>query len=137
MASALTYTTAVKNAMQDAITTQAGTSAVIRIYDGSAPASANAALSSNTLLVTLACSSAFAAGASSGVLTANAISSGTAVATSTPTFFRILKSDLTTVIAQGTAGATASDLNLSGLSGGQIIIGGTVSISSLTLTNGN
>jgi hypothetical protein len=38
------------------------------------------------------------------------------------------------VVFQGTAGASGQELNLSGLSGGQIVAGGSVSVSSLTIT---
>jgi len=37
-------------------------------------------------------------------------------------------------VFQGTAGASGQELNLSGLSGGQIVAGGSVSVTSLTIT---
>jgi hypothetical protein len=135
---AFSYAVLVKNAMQDAIATYAGSAAKLRIYSGSVPATADASIGAAVLLAELTCATPFAAGSATGVLTAGTITQDSAAdATGTPSFFRLWKSDGTTVVAQGTAGASASDLNLSGLSGGQIIIGGTVSVSSLTLTNGN
>jgi len=53
-------------------------------------------------------------------------------ATITPTWFRALQSDGTTVVMDGTVGASGCNLNLTGLSGGQIISGGNVSVSTFT-----
>ena len=69
----VSFSTTTRNAMLDAITTAIGSSGLFRIYDGTPPASANAALSGNTLLAELALSATYAAAAASGVLTANAI----------------------------------------------------------------
>lgn len=127
--------TAVRNARLDAITTYAGTSAIVRIYDGTPPASANAALSSNTLLATLTCSSSLAPSASGGVLTLSTITQDSAAdATGTASFYRWLKSDATTVIKQGSVGTSGADLNLNTVS---IVIGGPVSVTSWTVTDGN
>jgi len=131
----ISISTACRNAKLDAITTYVGTSGLLRIYDGTPPASANAALSSNTLLATLPLSSTFAAGAAAGVLTASAITAdSSADATGTATFFRILKSDATTVVCQGTVGTAGADLILNTTS---IVITGAVTCSSLVLTEGN
>ena len=73
MASNLKYKASLKNSQLDAITSAVGTSGLIRIYSGTQPASPDAALSGNTQLAELACSSALAAAASGGVLTLNAI----------------------------------------------------------------
>lgn len=131
---ALTFTTAVKNARADAISTQVGSNGKIRIYSGTVPADANAALSSNTLLAELACSTTFAASASGGVLTVNTITQDTSAdATGTATFFRVLKSD-NTVILQGAVGTSGSELNLNTTS---ISAGAAVSITAFTLTEAN
>ena len=131
---AITYTTTVKNAKLDALTTACGTSPLLRIYDGTPPANAGTALSGNTLLASLAMSATPFPAASSGALTANAITSATASATGTASFFRILKSDATTVIAQGTVGTSGADLNLNSTA---ITSGGTVAVSSLVITSAN
>ena len=107
----------------------------LRIYSGTAPANADAALSANTLLAVATLGSPAFGAAASGVATANAITAdSSADATGVPTFFRLLASNGTTVVYQGTAGASGQELNLSSLSGGQIVAGGSVSITSLTIT---
>jgi len=132
---AVKFSTAVRNARLDAITTYAGTSPIVRIYSGTAPADANTALSGNTVLAELACSSSLAPAASGGVLTLSTITQdSSADATGTATFYRWLKSDATTVIQQGTVSTSGADLNLNTTS---IVIGGPVSVSSWTLTDGN
>lgn len=126
--------TALRNTRLDTITTDVGVSGTIRIYDGTPPASANAALSGNTLLATLTCSATFAPAAAGGVLTANAITSGTAVATGTASFFRLLRPDGTTVVLQGNVATSGQDLNLNSVS---ITTGGPVSCTSFVITEAN
>jgi hypothetical protein len=124
-----------RNAMLDAITTRAGASALLRIYDGSRPATGGTA---TTLLAQLTCNATFAPGASSGVLTLNAIASATsAAATGTATWFRIVQSGGSTHVLDGsvsTVAAGTGDLQLDSTS---IVLGGTVAISSATVTAGN
>lgn len=133
---ALGYNALLRNAQLDAITTFAGTSAKLRIYSGTRPATGGTA---TTLLAELTCSaSAFAAAASSGVLTLNAVTAdSSADATGTATWFRIVKSDGTTHVMDGSVTATGGggDLELDSTS---IVAGGTVSISTpRTITAGN
>lgn len=128
-----------KNAMLDAITTYAGTSALLKIYDGTQPATADTAVSTQNMLCSLTCSaSAFAAAAASGVLTANAISNGTGAAAAgtgtVGTWFRLWKSNGTTAVLDGSVGAATSDLILNNAS---IATGQTVSVTSLTITKAN
>lgn len=131
----ISYTTAVRNSKLDAITTATGNAALLRIYDGTPPASANAALSGNTKLAELVCGTPFAAGASAGVLTAGAITTdASADATGTASFFRLYKADGTTVILQGSVGVGSGDLQLNTLS---IVALGPVVVSSLVVTSGN
>ena len=131
----ISMTTAVRNARADAYTTAVGNAALLRIYDGTPPASANAALSGNTLLAELTCGSPFAAAAAAAVLTANSISQdNSANATGTASFMRIYKADGTTVIDQGSVGTSGNDLNLNTTS---IVAGGPVAVTSLTRTEGN
>jgi hypothetical protein len=123
-----------RNAAVDAMVALAN-SGSLRIYDGTAPANADASLSGNTLLAELALSSTAFGSAVAGVATAGTITADTSAnATGTPTFFRLLASGGSTVVFQGTAGASGQELNLSGLSAGQIVAGGNVSVSSLTIT---
>lgn len=106
----------------------------VRIYAGTAPANADGALSGNTLLAQATLGSPAFGAATAGVVTANAITAdSSADATGTPTFFRLLSSG-GTVVYQGGAGASGQELNLADLSGGQILAGGSVSVTSLTIT---
>jgi hypothetical protein len=124
-----------RNAMLDAITSRAGASALLRIYDGSRPATGGTA---TTLLAQLTCNATFAPGASGGVLTLNSIASATsAAATGTATWFRIVQSNGTTHVLDGsvsTVAAGTGDLQLDSTS---IVLGGTVAVSSATITSGN
>lgn len=132
---ALSFTTAVRNAKLDAITTATGNAALFRIYDGTPPASANASLSGNTLLAELTCASPFAPAASSAALTASAITQdSSANATGTASFFRLYASNGTTVIAQGTVSTSGADLNLNTTS---IVAGGPVQVTSCVWTAGD
>ena len=129
---ALGMATNLRNAMLDAITTFAGGSALLRIYDGSRPATGGAA---TTLLAELTCNATFAPGASGGVLTLNAITQdSSANATGTATWFRLVKSDGTTHVFDGNVGTSGSDLNLNSTS---ITSGSAVSVTSATITAGN
>jgi hypothetical protein len=131
---ALQLSTTVRNAMLDAITTAAGSNALIRIYSGSRPANPAAAIT-GTLLGTLTCGATFAAAASGGVLTLNAITSdSSADATATATHFRLWKSDGTTAVIDGDVGTSGSDLNLNTTS---IVTGGPIAITSFTITAPN
>jgi hypothetical protein len=128
---ALAYSTTLRNAMLDAITTAIGSNGLLRIYDGSRPASGGTA---TTLLAELALSATAAGAASSGVLTLNAITQdSSANATGTATWFRIVTSGGTFVI-DGSVGTSGSDLNLTTTS---IVSGQPVSITSFTITEGN
>ena len=134
MANNLKYSAALKNARLDQIASVAGASALLRIYDGSQPASPDTAVGSQTKLAELTCNaSAFAGAASGGVLTANAISSANALASGTASWFRLCKSDATAVI-DGTVGTSGTDLVIDNTS---INSGQSVSVTSLTITSGN
>lgn len=132
---AISLTTAVRNAMLDAVTTATGSAALLRIYDGTPPANANTALAGNTLLAELVCASPFAPGASSGVLTASAITQdSSANATGTASFFRVYASNGTTVIGQGTVSTSGADCNLNTVS---LVSGGPVQVTSFVWTMGS
>ena len=113
----------------------AGTAAVINIYDGTVPADADTALGAQVLLAQLTCSAtAFASVADDtpgAIATFAAITSdSSANATGTASFFRILTQSGGTVIAQGTVGTATSDLILNTTA---ITSGSTVSITSATI----
>jgi hypothetical protein len=129
---AIAYNATLRNNMLDQITTRAGASALLRIYDGSRPATGGTA---TTLLAELTCNATFAAGASGGVLTLNAITAdSSANATGTATWFRIVQADGTTHVLDGNVGTSGSDLNLNSVS---IVSGAQVSVTSFTITEGN
>ncbi len=130
---ALAYEAAtLRDAMLDAITTHAGNAALLRIYDGSRPATAGTA---TTLLAELTCGTPFAAAAVNGVLTLGAITQdSSANSTGTATWFRIVKADGTTFVMDGNVGTSGSDLNLTTTS---IVSGQPVSVSSFVITEGN
>jgi hypothetical protein len=128
---ALGYVTGLRNAQMDAITTFTGTTAKLQIMSGTRPATGGTA---TTVLAILTCNATFAPASSGGVLTLNAISSATASATGTASWFRLFKSDGTTIVMDGDVGTSGSDLNLNSTS---ITSGGSVSVSSFVLTCGN
>lgn len=128
---ALAYSTTVRNAMLDAITTAIGSNGLLRIYDGSRPASGGTA---TTKLAELALSATAAPGASSGVLTLSTITQdSSADATGTATWFRVTTSGGTFVI-DGNVGTSGSDLNLTTTS---IVATQPVSVTSFVVTEGN
>ena len=130
---ALGLNATLRNNMLDEITARAGASARIRIYSGTRPATGGA---ETTVLAELTGNaSAFAAAASGGVLTLNAITAdSSANATGTASWFRIDSSGGTNHVLDGDVGTSGSDLNLNSTS---IVSGGSVSISSFTITAGN
>lgn len=128
---ALAYATTLRNTMLDAITTAAGNAALLRIYDGTRPATGGTA---TTLLAELTCGTPFAAGAAAGVLTLGSITQdASANATGTATWFRIVTSGGTFVL-DGNVGTSGSDLNLTTTS---IVSGQPVSVTSFVITEGN
>lgn len=129
---ALGYAATLRNNQLDEITARAGASALLRIYDGSRPATGGTA---TTLLAELTCNSTFAPAASGGVLTLNAIASDTSAnATGTATWFRIVQSDGSTHVLDGNVGTSGSDLNFNSVS---FTAGGSVAVTSFAITAGN
>ena len=133
MASNLKYSNGTRDAQQQGLITYAGTGCLINIYNGTQPANANTAISTQTLLVTLTIAGGFGTD-SNGTLTLGTVTDGTAVATNTATFFRIFKSDGTTVVMDGSVGTSGADLNLNSTS---IASGQTVAITSGTIVRNN
>lgn len=132
---AVQYTATLRNNRLDEITALAGATAWLQIWDGALPATP-ATAPAGTLLASCAMSNPIAAAASGGVLTISAITSDTnANATGTPTFARIATSETgtTTGIVQMSAAVGSGDLNFDA----SIVAAGTVSITSLTITDGS
>lgn len=105
----------------------------LRIYSGTQPATADTALSGNTLLAELRFNATAAPATSAGVITFSAITGATAAATGTATFFRALASDGTTVVMDGTVDVTGNTPNLV-LNSVAISSGATVNVTSFTHT---
>jgi hypothetical protein len=131
-ASAVTgYALPLRNAQLDAITTFAGNGAKLRIYDGTRPSTGGTA---TTLCAEFTLGSPFAPAASSAVLTATNPASTTGLTSCTASWFRIVKSDGTTHVLDGSVGTSGADLNLNTTT---ISNGVTVSITGFTITRGN
>ena len=129
---ALGVNSTTRHAWLDAITTRAGSNALLRIYDGSRPATGGTA---TTLLAELTCNATFAPAASGGVLTLNAITAdASANATGTATWFRIVQSGGSTHVLDGDVSTSGSDLNFNSVS---FVIGGNVAVTSFTITAPN
>lgn len=133
---ALQLSVAVRNAQLDTIETTIGTSAVLKIRSGAAPANC-AAADTGTVLATLTLPSDWAAAASAG----SKAKSGTwqdtsADASGTAAHFRLYASDGTTCHMQGTVTANGGggDLQLDNVS---ITAGQQVTINTFTVTRAN
>ncbi len=129
---AVGYSVAVRNAMLDALTTYAGASPLLRLYNGTRPATGGAA---TTLLAELVCNATFAPSATGGTLTLNAIANDAAAnATGDATWFRLVKADGTTHVIDGSVGTSGADINMNTVS---IVTAGPVAVSSFVITGGN
>lgn len=122
------------NAFDDAV--NAGTAAIICIYDGSQPTDPDTAVGAQVLLAELTMSATAFGDATDGnpggLLTANSITSdSSANATGTASWFRILTQSGGTTICDGSVGTSSADLVLNTVS---ITAGSTVSISAMTVT---
>lgn len=133
---ALQFSAGVRNARLDAIESTIGTSAVMKIRSGAAPANV-ATADSGTVLATLSLPSDWMAGASSG----SKAKSGTwqdtsADATGTAAHFRIYASDGTTAHLQGTVTATSGggDMEVDNVS---FAAAQSFTVTAFTLTDGN
>lgn len=133
---AIQLSTNVRNARLDAIETTVGTSAVLKIRSGAAPANC-AAADSGTVLATVNCPSDWMAAAASG----SKAMSGTwqdasADATGTAAHFRLYASDGTTCHMQGTVTATGGggDMTVDSVS---FTSGQQFTVTSFTLTDAN
>lgn len=122
------YTTTLRNAQLDALTTFVGSGAKLRIYDGARPATGGTV---TNLLVELTLGTPFAPAASGGVLSPNLPTPVNATGTGTATWFRVVKADGTTHCLDGSVGSEMS-LNTSAVSSGL-----QVSITGWTVTRGN
>jgi hypothetical protein len=112
----------------------------LRIYDGAQPTDANTAVGAQVLLAELSLSStAFGAAVASGsagskVVTATAATitdDSTADASGTAAWFRVVKSNGTSVVFDGSVGTSGADLNLATVA---IVAAADVAVTSFTIT---
>ena len=128
---ALGYAAALRNSRLQAIVDLAGANAKVRIYSGSRPATGGTA---TTQLAELTCGATLGT-ISAGVLTFGAITQDTSAdASGTASWFRVVKSDGTTHVMDGSCGTSGSDMNMVTTS---VTAGQPVSISSWTITESN
>lgn len=131
---ALGYAATLRTAQLAAVGTAidaGGGAGLLRIYDGSRPATGGAA---TTLLAELTFTDPSVDTNTGGVLTFDAIADDpSANATGTATWFRIVDSGATFVM-DGSVGTVGADLNLNTTS---IVVAAVVSISAGTITAGN
>jgi hypothetical protein len=131
MANSPRITPAVANSMLDAGIGTTADSGFLRIYDGTQAATASTAIGSQVLLAELTMNADAFPSASSNMLTANSITQdSSANATGTASWFRLVASNGTTVLLDGSVGTSGCDLNLNSVS---ITAGGTVSCTSFTI----
>jgi hypothetical protein len=133
---AIQYSTAVRNARLDVVESTIGTSAILEIRSGSAPANCGTA-DSGTLLASMTLPSDWMAAASGGTKALSGTwEDASANNTGTAAHFRIKDSGGSTCHMQGTVTATGGggDLQLDNTS---INSGQKVTITSFTLTAGN
>jgi hypothetical protein len=134
----ISYKDSVRNTRLDALTSALGTAAFLEVFTGPQPGKTSGTFNadSGTRLVSLACSNPVAGASSAGVLTFSTITSAAGLAPGTPGYFRFKTAAAggpTTVIMEGDAGIGSGSLNFSS----SITSGGTVSITSATVTEGN
>jgi hypothetical protein len=98
----------------------------LNLYSGPQPVNANTALAGNTLLASLGFGSPAFGAASGGVIDANPIAGGVAVATGTATFARVLEADGETVVMDLAVGVANAAIILNSTA---IVAGSTVTVS--------
>lgn len=129
----LFYSDATRHAQNEGLIAFAGTGALFNLYSGTQPANANTAITTQTLLVSMPIASVFGADVD-GTLTLSAVTQANASATGTISFFRIFKSDGTTVIMDGSVGLSSADLILNSV---DVFAGQAVDITAGTIIRGN
>ncbi|MHB0965267.1 MAG: hypothetical protein ACYC36_02325 [Bellilinea sp.] len=108
------------NAQASALATLCN-SGFIKLYDGTQPADADTAITTQVLGATLTMGATAFGAPANGVLTANAITGAAAVASITPTWARIYKSDGTTAVMDVSAGASGANLTVGAFTSGTTV----------------
>jgi hypothetical protein len=136
---AIQLATSTRNARLDAVETDAGTAAVLRLRTGAQPANC-AAADSGSVIISYSLAADWAAAAASGSKSfSNTPISGAATganADGQAFHFRLYKSDGTTCIMQGSVTQSGGGGDLT-IDNDDIEVGQTVNVTSLTLTDGN
>lgn len=125
---AVAYNETLRNNRLDEISTFVGSAGLLQIYDGARPAFGGTA---TVKLAEFTLGTPFAAAAAAGVLSPTLPADVTALASSTATWFRVTQSNGTTTVLDGDVG---TDLTLNDAA---IVEGGTVSVTSWSVTHGN
>lgn len=107
----LFYSNGTRNAQNNGLIVYAGTGCKFNLYNGTQPANANTAVTSQVLLASLTIPGVFGTDVN-GTLTLGAITSAVALNAGTASWFRIFKSDNTTVVLDGSVGISSADLIL-------------------------
>lgn len=124
-------TNAAANASADAACALAN-GGFLDIYDGSQPATADTAITTQVKLASLALSNPAFGAAAAGVATASTITGDTSAdATGTASWFRVYKSDHTTPVFDGSVGTAGANVNLSTAA---IVSGAAVNVTAFTYT---
>lgn len=128
---AVRINTAMQNRQADSAA-DAFDSGSLAVRTGTQPASANDA-ATGTLLSTVTLPATAFGAAASGTAAKSGTWSDTVDATGVPGWFRLANTGDTLRI-DGAAAASGADLNISGLVGGELVSGGTLTISTFTIT---
>lgn len=124
------YSTTLRNGTLDALTTAVGNAGLLKIYDGTRPATGGTA---TNLLATFTCGSPFAAGAAAGVLSPTLPANTTGTAAGTATWARLTTSG-GTFVADYSLGTAATEIIVNTTT---ISIGLTMSVTAWSVTAGN
>jgi hypothetical protein len=132
---AIQLSTAVRNAMLDAIETTISTAPVLKLFTGAQPASC-AAANSGTELFSETCPTDWAAAAASGAKAKSGTWSASGIAAGSAAHFRLYASDGTTCHLQGSVTATGGggDLTIDNVS---IAVDQVVTINTFTMNMAN
>jgi len=131
MANSPRYAQTQRHAFLDALTSGLGASCLLRIYDGTQPATVATALGAQVKLAELACSATFAPAASGGVLTANAITTDASADATGTAAWGTLTTSAGVRIVDFSVGTSGADMNFNSVA---FTIGAAVSCSALTIT---
>lgn len=137
---AISYSATVKNARLDQVETTISTAPLLRVYNGTAPADADAALSGNTLLAEGALPSDWMAAASGGTKAKAGVWTLTgqagAGAGTAGTFFRVYNSAGSVCHVQGTFTASGGGGDMT-IDNNSIANAQSITVNTFTLTSGN